>query len=638
MQPIKKERFFWWVALPALTGVLITLAVLQYRWSNQVSAATRSQLQANLQSSLMGFRQDLSRELGAVCMELRSAADDAGRVRATDLSRQFLHWQQAAAHPALVKQVYLWRTAGDATLQRVDAAHEQFETAVWPKGWEPLQQRLAEMSVLTAHTQSGMTHRHAKAAVRGAMNMFFPWFVDQSIPAMVYPLRERAAGRRNEGRTRVVTWMIVELDAGVLEKEIFPELAQKYFRGASGLDYRVAVLRGGAGRVLYSSDSGFGQEGDSTHDAALPLIGPPFRRVTPGPPGPAGSEIFTFFRDIGGVHPLEAKERAGVIFDRLLPLEPLHESGDEGGTWELVVRHKQGSLEAAVASLRLRHLLLSFGVLLVLALTMALVLTASQRARRLATLQMSFVAGVSHELRTPLAVISSAAENLAHGVVADPAQLSRYGASILKQARQLNHLVEQVLLFASTQQKLGNYRLRPVQVDEVIDAALENTAGLAEAAGMTVERRVEPGLTPVAADFSALSQCLQNLITNAVKYGAEGRWLGIRADARRGNAGTSGIEITVSDKGPGIAAPEIKHIFEPFYRSPSVAGSSVHGTGLGLPLARTIVEAMRGSLTVASEPGRGSAFTIYLPLASIASLPEEKVAAESMPHPTADTP
>jgi signal transduction histidine kinase len=637
MQPIRKERFFWWVTLPALTGVLITLAVLQYRWSNQVSAATRSQLQANLQSSLMGFRQDLARELGAACMELRAAADDAGSVRATDLSRQFLHWQQAAAHPALVKQVYLWRTAGDARLQRVDATHEHLEPAAWPEGWEPLQQRLAEMSVLTGHTESGMTHRHAKAVARGGVNMFFPWFVDQSIPALVYPLRERAASRRNEGRTRVVTWMIVELDAGVLEKEIFPELAQKYFRGASGLDYHVAVLRGGVGRVLYSSDSGFGQEGDSTHDAALPLIGPPFRRVTPGPPGPAGSEIITYFRAMGGVRPLEAKERAGV-FDRLIPLEPLHESGDEGGAWELMVRHKQGSLEAAVASLRLRHLLLSFGVLLVLALTMALVLTASQRARRLATLQMSFVAGVSHELRTPLAVISSAAENLAHGVVADPAQLSRYGASILKQARQLNHLVEQVLLFASTQGKVGSYALRPVQVDEVIEAALENTAGLAEAAGMTIEQRVEPGLAPVAADFSALSQCLQNLITNAIKYGAEGHWLGIRAGARRANGGTVGIEITVSDKGPGIAAPEIKHIFEPFYRSPSVAGSNVHGTGLGLPLARTIVEAMRGSLTVASEPGRGSVFTIYLPVATAASLPEEKVAAESMPHPTAGTP
>jgi len=250
-------------------------------------------------------------------------------------------------------------------------------------------------------------------------------------------------------------------------------------------------------------------------------------------------------------------------------------------------------------------------------------------------LQMSFVAGVSHELRTPLAVISTAAENIAHGVVADRAQLSRYGSSILKQARQLTHLVEQVLLFASTQQKAGNYPLRPVQVEEVIYAALESTSSLAEAAGLTVERRVEPGLPPVAADFGALSHCLQNLITNAIKYGGSGRWLGIEASVCKENGVIGGVEITVSDKGPGIAVSEIKHIFEPFYRSPSVAGSNVHGTGLGLPLARTIVEAMRGSLTVASEPGKGSSFTIHLTVATGISLPEEGVASENLAHPTA---
>jgi len=171
----------------------------------------------------------------------------------------------------------------------------------------------------------------------------------------------------------------------------------------------------------------------------------------------------------------------------------------------------------------------------------------------------------------------------------------------------------------------------------VIYAALENTSSLAEAAGIAVERRVEPSLPPVAADFGALSHCLQNLITNAIKYGGSGGWLGIEASARpkNDNGVIGGVEITVSDKGPGIAVSEIKHIFEPFYRSPSVAGSNVHGTGLGLPLARTIVEAMRGSLTVTSEPGKGSSFTIRLAVAAGISLPEEGVTSESIAHPSA---
>jgi signal transduction histidine kinase len=285
-------------------------------------------------------------------------------------------------------------------------------------------------------------------------------------------------------------------------------------------------------------------------------------------------------------------------------------------------------VEAAVNGLRRRHLIVSFGVLLVLAATIAMVMIATQRARRLAALQINFVAGVSHELRTPLAVISSAAENLFHGVVADQQQLQRYGSSILKQTRQLTQLVEQVLLFAATQQKQGQYLLRPVDVGQVIDAALENTASMASAAGVKVERQVEPGLPPAAADFAALSQCLQNLITNAIKYGGDGRWMNIRAAARRENGAVREIEITVEDRGIGISPEEIKQIFEPFYRSPAVASSNVHGTGLGLPLARTVIEAMRGRLSVTSTPGQGSAFTIHLALAAGLHLPDEEGAVE----------
>jgi signal transduction histidine kinase len=458
-------------------------------------------------------------------------------------------------------------------------------------------------------------------------NPFLPWFVDESIPALVYPLRKRPGDHGNDVKKAAVTWIIVQLDRDTVEKEILPELAQKYFRGSSGFDYHVAVLSGGKDGALYSSDAAFAQNADATHDPSVNLFGMPFHRPPLGPPG---QEVFPFFR--AEVRVQDGPDRRYGGPDRWVPIEPLYFSGD-AATWQLVVRHKSGSLEAAVASLHQRQLLLSFGVLLVLAVTMAMVLIASQRARRLAALQMGFVTGVSHELRTPLAVISSAAENIAHGVVADPTQVSRYGASILKQARQLTHLVEQVLLFASTQQKAGNYQLVPVPVDEAIDAALENTASLAKTAGIAVERRIEAGLPPVAADFGALSQVLQNLITNAIKYGSDGRWLGISAKARRENSVVFGIDIAVSDKGPGIAATEIKHIFEPFYRSPSVAGSNVHGTGLGLPLARTIVEAMRGSLTVASEPGQGSAFTIHLGVAAASPVAEGEVAAGSLPRP-----
>jgi signal transduction histidine kinase len=257
---------------------------------------------------------------------------------------------------------------------------------------------------------------------------------------------------------------------------------------------------------------------------------------------------------------------------------------------------------------------------------MALILMASQRARRLARLQMDFVAGVSHELRTPLAVISSAAENIAHGVVADKQQLVRYGNSIVKQTRQLTQLVEQVLLFAATQQAPRNHAQGPVNLSSVVDAALEGTASAIAAAGFTVERQVEPGLPAVSGDFNGLVQSLQNLITNAVKYGGEKKWLKVSAAAIKEKGQTREVVLAVEDHGIGISKEEMKQVFEPFYRSPAVSESGIHGTGLGLPLARKIVEVMGGRLTAESEVGKGSSFTIHLQAATERGLEEQRMA------------
>jgi signal transduction histidine kinase len=120
-------------------------------------------------------------------------------------------------------------------------------------------------------------------------------------------------------------------------------------------------------------------------------------------------------------------------------------------------------------------------------------------------------------------------------------------------------------------------------------------------------------LPQVTGDLSALSQCLQNLITNALKYGSEQHWIGIQTRLTEHGLSGKEIQISISDRGIGIDAADLPHIFEPFYRSPLVAAAQIHGTGLGLPLARSIAEAMKGELTVTSVPGRGSTFTLHLP-------------------------
>ena len=174
-------------------------------------------------------------------------------------------------------------------------------------------------------------------------------------------------------------------------------------------------------------------------------------------------------------------------------------------------------------------------------------------------------------------------------------------------------MVEQILLFAAIREGQQRYSMRPLQVSEILEAALSGTAGLIRTAGFHVEQQIEPNLPRIVGDLPALSQCVQNLITNALKYGSEQKWIGIQARlAEHGLTGKE-IQISISDRGIGIAAEELRHIFEPFYRSPSVMAAQIHGTGLGLPLARSIMEAMQGQVTVKSASGRGSTFTLHFP-------------------------
>ena len=129
----------------------------------------------------------------------------------------------------------------------------------------------------------------------------------------------------------------------------------------------------------------------------------------------------------------------------------------------MVVKHRAGSLEAAVAATRRRNLAISFGILLLLGASVGFIVLSSRRAQRLATQQMEFVAGVSHELRTPLAVICSAAENLADGVIDNRDQIKRYGGLIRDEGRRLTGMVEQVLEFAGAQSGRKNYELRTTE-------------------------------------------------------------------------------------------------------------------------------------------------------------------------------
>jgi len=235
-----------------------------------------------------------------------------------------------------------------------------------------------------------------------------------------------------------------------------------------------------------------------------------------------------------------------------------------------------------------------------------------QSALHLAKLQMDFVASVSHELRTPLAAILSAGQNITDGFAPD---LDLYGSIITGQARQLIDLVDQILLFASMKHDKESYLLRPLEVTEALEQVRRNAVALFEQSGFAVEFQVQESLPRVYGDMGLLSRCLQNLIGNAVKYSGTSRRISVSACCEELDHTGKEIRISVQDQGTGISSSELQHVFEPFYRSPRVVAAQIHGTGLGLAVTKHLVEAMQGRVSVVSEVGVGSVFTIHLPVA-----------------------
>ena len=275
--------------------------------------------------------------------------------------------------------------------------------------------------------------------------------------------------------------------------------------------------------------------------------------------------------------------------------------------------------------------MLSSGILLLLTAAIGLIVVSARRAQTLARQQMEFVAAVSHELRTPVSVIGTAAGNLADGVVSDPARVRKYGETIQGESRRLAETVERVLQLAGIAAGSAARAKATVNVGDVVQQSIAACRPDIEARGVTLELSLPDDLPAVQGDAGALRSAIQNLISNAVKYGGDARWVRISAEASPGPKTRSHATVTVSDRRPasgphvaitvfdrglGVSAEERGHIFEPFYRGREAVSRQIQGSGLGLNLVARIAAAHGGRVEVTSEPGKGSTFTLILPAAA----------------------
>jgi signal transduction histidine kinase len=289
-------------------------------------------------------------------------------------------------------------------------------------------------------------------------------------------------------------------------------------------------------------------------------------------------------------------------------------------TWQLSLSYQAGPVDAVVTGLRRRNLGLGLSILALLGGAIAALALAVRRAQSLAERQRQFMASVSHELRTPLAVIASAAENLRDGTVDEGARVREYGTMIHAESKRLHAMVDDVLRLAAGGDLEHNLRLEPIDVREVVEAALETFQPELKGRGGRVDRS-EPEQPPVvAADRQALRHVLENVVGNALKYGGDAPAIAVRIAHVVAPSGRE-VQIAVRDQGMGIPADELGQVFDPFFRGREAVSRQIRGTGLGLSLVSRVMKAHGGSVQVDSTPGQGTCFTLRLPAAPAAGLP-----------------
>ncbi len=325
-------------------------------------------------------------------------------------------------------------------------------------------------------------------------------------------------------------------------------------------------------------------------------------------------------RNLGEAH--REKNAAVMMLHTRSDSSPLVASaGWDGGTPE-VERTMEGVFPGLMLAIKLRGTTVqalgdhfvhtSFLILGALSLLLAggIILTYRNVTKEmaLARLKSDFVSNVSHELRTPLSLIRLYAETLEMGRLTSPQKYQEYYQIIRKESERLTALINNILDFSRIEAGRKEYDFRDTDLSELVRNTLESYRYQIEQSGFTFEERIAE-VPPLRVDREAMARSLLNLVNNALKYSQDQKYIGVSLYRQNGS-----VNLEVVDHGIGIPESDQQKIFEKFYRVGDPLVHNTKGSGLGLSLVQHIVQAHGGQVFVDSVPGRGSKFTISLPV------------------------
>jgi two-component system phosphate regulon sensor histidine kinase PhoR len=240
---------------------------------------------------------------------------------------------------------------------------------------------------------------------------------------------------------------------------------------------------------------------------------------------------------------------------------------------------------------------------------LALVLTvrADRANAALASMKSDFVAAVTHELKTPVASIRLVGDTLSNGRYTSPKTVQEYAALLSAEASRLGASIDNLLTYARYSSSAASAtELADVEPADLVEDALQSVRPVLANLDFDLMVDVPPDLPQISIDRPAMIQALDNIVDNAIKYSPTHRQLAVR-----GRANGKTVTLTIQDKGSGIARKDLSRVFERFYRG---SNATVSGSGLGLPIAKRIVESHGGRIDVRSEVGSGTEVDVTLPI------------------------
>lgn len=236
-------------------------------------------------------------------------------------------------------------------------------------------------------------------------------------------------------------------------------------------------------------------------------------------------------------------------------------------------------------------------------------------ARAAEQMRVDFVANASHELRTPLSTLIGYTETLREqGDEIDGDTRERFLSVVHDEARRMQRIVEDLISLSRIEAEKFTTPTESVDLPPLVDQSLAGVQRIADERGSELVRQVDGHLPAVAADRGQILQLLDNLITNALRYGEPGTPVTVSVDAEHPM-----VHLAVADQGEGISPEHVKRVTERFYRVDTSRSRSLGGTGLGLSIVKHIVERHRGRLTIESRVNEGTTVHVYLPVSGAES-------------------